>query len=129
MAKKFNSQNAASYSSDYTPDKLFAKIGKVAKKAGVKVVYAALLLYYALFDDNVPAKDKMLVAGALGYFILPLDLIPDFMPGVGYTDDLGALGIALKSIWSNITDATRQKAQDRLEGWFDNVSKEDLKLF
>lgn len=128
MANKFNSTTAKLFAPFYSPEKLFSKIGEVAKSAGVNVIYAALLLYYALFDDEVPLKHKMIVIGALGYFILPADLIPDILPG-GYADDLGALGLALKAIWDSISPATQSKAQQRLRSWFSNVKPEDLKIF
>lgn len=100
----------------------------MAQKAGVKVIYGALLLYYASMDKNVPLADKVKIYGALGYFILPLDIIPDFLPG-GYVDDLGALIWALKTVWDNITPETHNKAYARLSNWFPGVDKKDLKLF
>lgn len=120
--------NLPGYGQNYSDSKLMDKITSVAKKAGVKTVYAALLLYYAVMDDEVPMKDKAVVIGALGYFILPLDLIPDLLPG-GYTDDLGALIMALKVVWDNIKPATHAKARQRLESWFGPVSDGDLTLF
>lgn len=116
------------YGKFYSDTKLIEKIKKVAKQAGVKTVYAALLLYYALMDKNVSIKDKAIVLGALGYFILPADLIPDLGP-IGYTDDLGAMILALKAIWDAITPDTHAKARRRLETWFGSVEDEDLKLF
>lgn len=62
------------------------------------MVYAVLLLYYTLQKDTVPMKTKGIILGALGYFILPLDLIPDAIPVIGYADDLGTLGIALMQV-------------------------------
>lgn len=128
MAQKFSSSTAGLFTSFYSPQKLFEKIAGAAKSAGIKVVYAALLLYYALFDKEVPLTDKTIVVGALGYFILPVDLIPDFLPG-GYADDGAALILAVKSIWDNITAATKSKAQERLRSWFGNVKPSDLTLF
>lgn len=61
------------------------------KKAGSSVLYAVLLLYFTLQKPKVLVKAKTTIIGALGYFILPLDLIPDIALGVGYTDDLGDL--------------------------------------
>lgn len=129
MANKLTKAMLADYAGNYSPSKLFDKLGKVAKKAGIKVVYAALLLYYALIDDEVPLKDKAIVIGALGYFILPFDLIPDMLGPLGYTDDLSALIMALKVIWSNITPRIKSQAQQTLSKWFDEISPEDLKLF
>ncbi|MBD5253199.1 MAG: DUF1232 domain-containing protein [Bacteroides sp.] len=112
----------------FSPEKLFSKISDVAKKAGVKVIYAALLLYYAMFDKEVPMSDKAIVVGALGYFILPLDFIPDFLPG-GFVDDAGALVLAVKNIWSNISANTHRQAKAKLNEWFDNINPSDLQLF
>lgn len=128
MANKFSPSTAGLFTSFFSVDGLFSKIGNVAKKAGVKTIYAALLLYYAMFDDEVPFKDKALVVGALGYFILPVDLIPDFLPG-GLTDDYGALVLAVRSIWDNISPNTRAQARKRLSSWFGNVNPSDLTLF
>lgn len=126
--KNFSLSSAELFTKFYSPDGLFSKIGSVAKSSGVKVIYGALLLYYALFDKDVSIKDKAIVIGALGYFILPADMIPDFLPG-GYVDDLGVVTMAVKAIWSNISDSTRSKARKRLSNWFDNVDPLDLKLF
>lgn len=78
MDFNFNKKTISSYGGNYSPDNLLKKVTKVAKSAGVKVVYGVLLLYYALIDNRVPLKDKAIVIGALGYFILPFDFIPDF---------------------------------------------------
>lgn len=79
------------------------KLKRTASKAGRRVVYAALVLYYAATDKSIPLRQRAKIYGALGYFILPIDLIPDFTAILGYTDDLGALLWALKSIADNIT--------------------------
>ena len=120
--------NLPMFGVNYSPTKLFDKLSQVAKKAGLKTVYAVLLLYYALLDGNIPFKDKAIVIGALGYFILPVDAIPDFLPG-GYVDDAGAAILALKSIWNNITPNIKAQARKRLSAWFGTVSDADLKLF
>lgn len=126
MAKRIKDYSI--YQQYFSVDKLWEKISEVAQKAGVKVIYGALLLFYASMDKNVPLADKAKIYGALGYFILPIDLIPDFLPG-GYVDDLGALVWALKTIWDNITPEAHDKAYAKLSGWFPNVNKEDLTLF
>lgn len=128
MAIKFSASTAESFMSYFSPEKLFSKISDVAKKAGVKVIYAALLLYYAMFDKEVPMSDKAIVIGALGYFILPLDFIPDFLPG-GFVDDGGALVLAVKNIWSNISVNTHRQAKAKLNEWFDNINPSDFQLF
>ena len=79
------------YSSHYNENDLWEKLQKFARKAGIKVTYAALLLYYVLKNPATSTKDRAKIIGSLGYFILPLDLIPDWIPVAGYTDDLAAL--------------------------------------
>ena len=104
----------------YSEDKFWAKLKKFGKKAGSSVVYAVLLLYYTLQKPGVPKKAKATIIGALGYFILPFDLIPDFALGLGFTDDLGALGIALIQVAIYIDDEIKMKAKTKLTEWFGN---------
>lgn len=114
-------------SKHFSDDKFWGKLKKFAKKAGSSVVYAVLLLYYTLQKPEVPIKAKAVIIGALGYFILPLDLIPDIMVGVGYTDDLGALGIALFQVAMYIDEDIKNKAKDKLKEWFgDSVDTSDI---
>ena len=129
MKYKLDKETVSGYAQIYNPSKLLEKLGKVAKKAGAKVVYAVLLLYYALLDGDVSLKDKAIVVGALGYFILPFDFIPDMLGPLGYTDDMGALVLALKTIWTNITPKVKEQARQKLSEWFDEVDPEELKLF
>ena len=111
----------------FTEEKFWDKLKKFAKKAGSSVVYAVLLLYYTLQKPEVPKKTKAVIIGALGYFILPVDLIPDMMLGVGFTDDLGALGIALFQVAMYIDDDIKLKAKMKLADWFgDAVDTSDV---
>ncbi len=128
MIMKPTLSSLPSFGVNYSAPKLFEKIGKVAKKAGLKTVYGVLLLYYALNGGCLPLADKARVIGALGYFILPTDLIPDFLVG-GFVDDWGALALVLYKIWDYITPETHALARRRLESWFGPVRDEDLKLF
>lgn len=129
MKDKLDLKAIVGYGDNFSPDKLLDKIKKIGKIAGVKVVYSALLLYYALIDGSVPFTNKAIVVGALGYFILPLDLIPDFLGPLGYSDDMAAIIMVLKTIWSSITQDVHERARARLAEWFDNVTDEDVKLF
>lgn len=119
--------NLEKYAAYYNPSSLFDKIKKYAKKAGVKTVYVILILYYASFDKSLPVKDKLMVIAALGYFILPLDLIPDTLPG-GFTDDVTAALYVVRHIWNNISDETFMKARQKLNEWFGNVSETQLSI-
>jgi uncharacterized membrane protein YkvA (DUF1232 family) len=111
----------------FSEEKFWGKLAKFAKKAGASVVYAVLLLYFTLKKPDVPIKAKTTIIGALGYFILPVDLIPDMAVGIGFTDDLGALGIALIQVAMYIDEDTKQKAKQKLADWFgDNVSTKEI---
>lgn len=110
--------NVEKYQYNYSESKLLRKLSRAARWAGVKVVYAVLLLYYVLRSNEVPMKDKSKILGALGYFILPTDMMLDFIPLVGYTDDLAALVWALHSVAKNVTPAIKQQAKVKLGEWF-----------
>jgi uncharacterized membrane protein YkvA (DUF1232 family) len=114
------------YSKHYSENRLWEKIKSVSKAAGSKVVYAVLLLFYALKDDSVSVKTKLTIVAALGYFILPTDGIFDLTPLIGYSDDLGVLLFALSQISSSITPEVQEKARRKLNEWFGEVDKNDL---
>lgn len=115
------------YRGSYSERGLMNKLTAVAKKAGIKAVYAVLLLYYALQSPQTSTKDKSIIYGALGYFILPLDLVPDFIPLAGFGDDLGALVWALSRVLANITDEVREKARLKLRDWFGDYDHREIR--
>ncbi|MDE6006479.1 MAG: DUF1232 domain-containing protein [Muribaculaceae bacterium] len=127
MNIKSSKGNLQKYANYYNPPVLFQKIKNVARKAGVKLIYVVLLLYYSTLDKELPLKDRLMVLAALGYFILPVDFIPDALPG-GFADDTAALIYVLRQVWSNLTPFTKGKAHARLREWFDNVSEDDIKI-
>ena len=97
----------------------------MAKKAGIKVIYYALLLFYALQSDKVTVAEKALIIGALGYFILPIDIIPDFMVPIGYGDDLAVMWGLIKKL-DCIDEVVKAQAQAKLTDWFGNYDKSKL---
>ena len=70
--------------------------------------------YYCAMDPETPTRVRAILIAALAYFILPLDSIPDFLMGFGFTDDIAVLGAALAAIKGNITDGHRLAAQKAL---------------
>ena len=119
-------QNIESYQSNYSESGLWKKVESVAKKAGIKTIYMVLLLHYVLKSPDVPLEDKAKIYGALGYFILPIDLIPDFIPAVGYSDDVAALAFALHAVWKNVTPEIKEQAQRKLREWFGSFDPDEL---
>lgn len=71
--------------------------------------------YYCAFDPATPFKVKGILVAALAYFILPFDVIPDFLLGLGFSDDLAVLVTAYGLVRSNITQAHRDKAKAKLD--------------
>lgn len=113
------------YQQHYDEKGFWKKLGHVAGKAGVKAVYYALVLFYTLVDEHTPARYKAIIAGALGYLILPTDMIPDFFPFAGMADDWAALLAAVTYVATAITPDAKAKAQLKLRGWFPQAGAQD----
>lgn len=108
-----------SYKDKFTQSEFIEKISHIAKRAGAKLMYAALILYYTLQNENVSVKDKAIIIGALGYLISPLDVVPDAIPIAGLGDDMAVLVYVLHKVLGNISDDVKKKAHDKLSKWFD----------
>lgn len=106
------------YSTQYSETSFWEKVKKYAVKAGCPVIRHALVLYYCLRDEDTPAWARTVIIGVLGYFVTPIDAIPDLTPVVGYTDDLGALVAALAIVEAYIKPAHRDQADKMLKRWF-----------
>ncbi|MCZ8522260.1 MULTISPECIES: YkvA family protein [Paenibacillus] len=117
-------ENMTKYEKHYSEEGFWAKIAKYAKLAGEAVVHAGLLLFYALKSPKTPTRAKMQIYGALGYLILPVDLIPDFILGMGFLDDWGALALAVKSVSSAIDDEVKRQAKEKVEELFGGDTEE-----
>ncbi len=103
---------------NYSDDDFWQKIKKFALKAGKEVIEKALWLYYAAQRPETPTWAKTIIFGALAYFILPLDAIPDVIPVAGYSDDLGALAAAIGMVSMYITAEIKEQAAQKLQQWF-----------
>ena len=126
--KKTNltSKDLVKYEGNYSEGAFWNKVKKIASRAGVKTVYYALVLYYTLADPATPAKYKAVITGALGYFILPFDLLPDLLPFSGMADDWAALVAAVAYVTSAITPAIKEKARAKVNSWFGHVEDSSL---
>lgn len=122
MAKKIT--NYKQYQKDYSESGFWEKLKDSASIAGKYVLSKVLMLYYA--KDDMTIGEKTLVIGALGYFILPLDLIPDFYPVVGYTDDLTALTYVFAAVSSHIGPDAKQKARAQMKKMYKDISDDEL---
>jgi len=127
LYKLFSDENkSAQYRKHYSDTSFAGKLKRTAKTAGMKVVYTALLLQYLMKSEDVSLKSKLLICAGLGYFILPIDLIPDFVPVIGYVDDLGVILLILGNMSSNITPEIKMKARENLHKWFNQTDEAEL---
>lgn len=106
------------YSGKYSDGRFWNKVKTTVKKVGIGVLYQALQLYYVTENPNCPMKVKAGIFAALGYFISPFDLIPDFAPIIGYSDDASAIGVAIVMAQMYIDDEVKSKARAKLSGIF-----------
>ena len=106
------------FQKEYSEESFWDKSKKYARVAGEGVLEPALKLYYAACDPDTPAWAKTTMYGALGYFISPIDAIPDLTPVVGYSDDLGVLVAAVAAVAAHIKGEHAEKAKETIKQWF-----------
>lgn len=93
--------------------------GKFVRKARrlaarLPFVRHAVAMWHAMRDDATPIAAKALILGAIAYFVLPTDLIPDFIAGMGFTDDAALMLATLKTISSHLEPRHYEKADETL---------------
>lgn len=126
------------YASDFKADEMWKKLESWAAKCGQDLVIMVLTMYYTIQkfipklneqkemnqmgksnhkkDPEIPWIDVLMFAGAIAYFVMPADFIPDAMPGIGFSDDLSVLTIAFKKAKSIMSSgAFGQAAQNAAE--------------
>ncbi|NOY51965.1 MAG: DUF1232 domain-containing protein [Chlorobi bacterium] len=111
------------YSNHFSEDKFLIKIYRLARKLGVNILFNALILYFLISDKEIPMHTRLVFMAALGYFILPMDIISDLIPGLGFTDDLAFITYAITVGRDHITKEVSEKAKERLDNIF-NGKKE-----
>lgn len=94
-------------------DGLFPKLSRVL--ASVPFASEVVAAYYCAFDPATPVKAKGILIGALAYFILPFDVVPDFILGLGFTDDMAVLFAALNVIRTHMKPEHRARAREALD--------------
>lgn len=103
----------SAYSEEAFHDKLLRFAGAIGREG----LRSALILYYTLQRKDLPVRTKAIILGALGYLILPADVVPDIIPVLGFTDDIGVLAAALAAVSMYVDDAVRARADEALERW------------
>jgi len=87
------------------------------KRVAKRVPFAedGLAAYFCARDPATPRRVRLTLLGALGYFVLPIDALPDFMPFLGFTDDAAVLAAAIAAVAGSITPEHRARAKKVLE--------------
>ena len=88
-----------------------------AKRVAATLPFAEDLLaaYYCAFDRDTPFQVKAALIGALAYFVLPFDMMPDVMPLLGFADDAAILATALRMVSNHIRPAHREAARRAMQ--------------
>jgi uncharacterized membrane protein YkvA (DUF1232 family) len=102
----------------YSSRGIWSKLGPRVRSIGRGTLEKALYLYYAVQNPDTPKWAKRVIYGALGYFIFPLDAIPDLAPLVGYTDDVSVMAAALATVALYVTPDVKAQARQKLAAWF-----------
>ena len=90
------------------------KMKNSVKKAGEEIAVMGIKSWLAMADSNTSVRHKAIFGGALAYFVLPTDMVPDVLAGVGFTDDMAALTLAANSVGNAITDEHEAQAREKL---------------
>ena len=106
-----NSEDLGKYGRHYSERSFRQKLGAMPRKAGRVVVERAVTLYVILTDRETPVWARALIVGALGYFICPIDAIPDVIPVLGMADDVAVMGLVLTQVNRFLTPAMGERVQ------------------
>lgn len=87
------------------------------KRVGRRLPFAENLLaaYYCTLDPATPSRVRLVLLGAIAYFVLPVDAMPDFLPFLGFADDAALLMAAISQVAGSITDSHREQARAALD--------------
>lgn len=114
------------YQNDYSDESFWEKIKEVLITAGLPLIYKATQLYFVMQKPDCPIHIKAAIVATLGYFILPIDIIPDFVPFVGFSDDLSAIAAALIMAQMYVDEEVKRKARETIDRIFGPGSSDGL---
>lgn len=104
-------------------DSLWQEIGRYAKKVGRASARPVLLLYYVMMSKNTPKSEKLMLASAIAYVVLPIDLISaKRLPIIGWLDEVVSLTVAYQKVCKYITPDMERKADELLDKWFSDYT-------
>lgn len=121
--------NVRGYEKKYSEKGFFSKVWGAAQKVGRELVEKGYTLYFSAKDQDTPKWARTVVFGALGYFISPIDTVPDFLPGVGFGDDMVVIAAALAVIAVYVKPIHKKMAKDKADGIFGVEPYESTALY
>ena len=113
---------------NYSEETFWDKVEAVAKRAKevIKdVLQKALVLYYAALDEETPEWARVVAFSAMAYFVMPIDVIPDYIPAIGYSDDLAILAGAIVTIAMHIKLIHRKQADEKMDELFGEIDEDE----
>ncbi len=105
------------YEKYYDENNFLTKLRKLVFRLGEEVVIHVLMLWFLLLSGKVPIKTRLLIMAALGYLVMPADLVSDFIPVLGFTDDIAFLTYAFNQTSRYMDESIRKKAIEKLQKW------------
>lgn len=109
--------NTIGFEKAYSESSFWDKLADSAKKMGKGTVENALRLFYSISLGKATPTQVVTIVSALGYLILPADVIPDFMPG-GFTDDAGVITAAVGLLACCNDPEVESAAKAKVQEWF-----------
>ncbi|MCX5494696.1 YkvA family protein [Kaistia dalseonensis] len=104
--------------SDEQAEKVRAGFWKTMRRAARRIPFAedVAAAYFCAFDGDTPLRVRVTLMGALAYFVLPIDAVPDFIAGIGFTDDAAVLMTAVTLLGAHLKPVHREAARRALAG-------------
>lgn len=100
-------------------DLLWRRIVDGARRLGRETTRQLLLTYYVMTSRSTPRSEKLLLASAIAYVVLPIDLISARrLPVIGWIDEVVSLTVAYRKVRAHVTPEMEQKAESQLDKWF-----------
>lgn len=116
-AKEQFQKDQNKFEKEYSETGLWDKISENFKTVGKDLLIKVLQLYYTSMATGTPVTTKALIFAALGYFISPVDFVPDIIPVLGYADDAGIVALVLNQISNYISEEIKKQSEEKLNQW------------
>ena len=121
---KYISDNGEKLKQYYSDSKLLEKVQGVLKSVGAMLLYPVMILFILMKSPSTSVQDKMMIVAPMAYFILPTDLIPDYLAGAGYVDDGAAIMTCLQKLSTLITPEVIELTNKQYEQMIGKVDAE-----